>query len=53
MILEVAILNVKSGQEQAFETAFDAAQNIIAGMKGYRGHRLARCLEKPCRYILL
>ena len=30
MILEVAILDVKPGREQEFETAFGAAQKIIS-----------------------
>ncbi len=53
MILEVAILDVKPCREQEFETAFSAAQKIIAGMGGYVSHQLSRCLEKPSRYILL
>lgn len=38
MILEVAILDVKQGEERAFEEAFARAQSIIAAMGGYRGH---------------
>lgn len=53
VILEVAILNVKPGEEGSFEAAFDSAQNIIASMPGYLSHELQRCLEKGNRYILL
>jgi heme-degrading monooxygenase HmoA len=53
MILEVAILNVKPEQTQAFEAAFASAQAIIAAMTGYIDHELQRCLEAPSRYILL
>ncbi|MBE9396086.1 antibiotic biosynthesis monooxygenase [Pontibacterium sp. N1Y112] len=53
MILEVAILDVKAGDEAAFEVAFSNAQAIIASMPGYVSHDLKRCLEKPNRYILL
>lgn len=53
MILEVAILDVRPGQEAAFETAFREASGIIAGMRGYLSHQIQRCLEKPGRYILL
>jgi heme-degrading monooxygenase HmoA len=35
MILEVAVLDVKPGQESAFEAAFAEAQVIIASMPGY------------------
>ena len=53
MILEVAMLDVKPGQERAFEAAFGKAQAIIASMGGYRGHQLQRCIENPSRYVLL
>ena len=53
MILEVAILNVKAGQEDDFEVAFTTASPIIASMKGYKRHELRRCLESPNQYALL
>ena len=53
MVLEVAILDVKPGQSQEFETAFGQAQTIISSIKGYVSHQLQKCLEKPNRYILL
>jgi len=53
VILEVAILDVKTGQEQEFETAFEKAQDIILSMPGYISHQLKKCIEKPSRYILL
>jgi heme-degrading monooxygenase HmoA len=53
MILEVAMLNVRPGQQEAFEDAFTQAQKIIASMPGYLGHELQRCLEDPYKYVLL
>lgn len=53
MILEVAILDVISGQEKAYEAAFAKASKIIAAMQGYRSHELKKCLEKENRYLLL
>ena len=53
MILEVAILNVKAGQEADFEVAFTSASSIIASMKGYMRHELRRCLESANQYALL
>ena len=53
MILEVAILDVIQGKEQAFEVAFDQAKEIISGMKGYLSHELKKCMENESRYILL
>jgi hypothetical protein len=53
MILEVAILDVRSGQEGAFESTFASASKIIASMSGYVSHDLQRCLERSNRYVLL
>lgn len=53
MILEVAVLDVKPGQESAFETAFETAQGILSRREGYVSHQLQRCLEQKNRYILL
>lgn len=53
MVLEVAILDVKPGQESEFEIAFDSAKKIISSMRGYQSHQLQKCLEKKNRYILL
>ena len=53
MILEVAILQLRSGQEPVFEAAFREAQAIIASMPGYLSHELQRCIEQPSQYILL
>ena len=53
MVLEVAILNIKKGQSQAFEKAFDQAQSIIAAAPGYQKHELKKCLEESDKYILL
>ena len=53
MILEVAILDVKEGQEEEFEVTFKKAQKIISSMQGYVSHQLQKCIEKENRYILL
>ncbi len=53
MVLEVALLDVKQGQQQAFEAAFAEAQSIISGMSGYLSHQLQKCIEKDNRYVLL
>ncbi len=53
MILEVATLDVRLGQEADFEGAFHEAALIIASMPGYVSHELQRCVEKRNRYLLL
>ena len=53
MILEVAVLDVKPGQETAFERDFAKAAVFISSASGYVSHELQRCVEKKSRYILL
>lgn len=53
MILEVATLNIISGETENFEKAFDTAKAIIASMPGYISHELQKCLEDDHQYILL
>lgn len=53
MILEVAILNVISGQETQFEKDFATAGQYISSIKGYIKHSLKKCIEQENKYILL
>jgi heme-degrading monooxygenase HmoA len=53
VILEVAVLDVRSGSETAFEAAFARARPLIASIPGYLGLELQRCLERASRYVLL
>lgn len=53
MILEAAVLNVRSGQCEEFEQAFGAAKRIIAAVPGFLGLELQRCVETSGRYLLL
>ena len=53
MILEVAKLTIKPGQEAEFELAFGEAQSIISSRQGYISHQLQKCIERTNQYILL
>ncbi len=53
MILEVAVLDVKPGQESQFEEAFAKAQKIISSMEGFISCQLQKCIERKNRYLLL
>lgn len=53
MILEHALLPVRPDRRAAFETAFAEARPLIAGMPGFRGLTLSRCLEDDGTYLLL
>ncbi|TAK98797.1 MAG: antibiotic biosynthesis monooxygenase [Rhodospirillaceae bacterium] len=53
MVLEVAILNVRPGEEAAFEDAFASARPLIVATMGFRDLELRRCVETQNRYLLL
>ena len=52
MVLEVATLNVRAGQEAAFEAAFAEAKPIIVGMNGFISLKLQKGVEHPSRYLI-
>lgn len=53
MILELALLHVRTGKGGAFEGAFSQAQDIIASTPGYISHQLLRSLDRTDKYVLL
>ena len=53
MVLEVAILSVRSGQGPAFEAAFAKARALISAMPGFISLDLQKSLAVPERYLLL
>jgi heme-degrading monooxygenase HmoA len=53
MILESALLDVKPGEESAFEAALREARTLIAATPGFRAISVRRCIETPNRYLLL
>lgn len=53
MILEAAQIQVKAGEEAAFEDAMRRAAPVIASAAGYLSHEVQRCIETPGRYLLL
>lgn len=53
MILEVAILDVKQGEQKKFEKDFVQASQYISSIPGYKGHSLKKCFEQKNRYLLL
>jgi heme-degrading monooxygenase HmoA len=53
MILELAQLTIRPGDEARFEAAFPAAGRILGAAKGYVSHQLKRSVETPNRYALL
>ena len=53
MILEAAILNVRTGREAAFEIAMKEARPLIAASPGFVGIEVRCRVETPNRYLLL
>lgn len=53
MVLEIAILHIKSGMDTQFERDFAVAGQYISSMKGYIDHSLKRCIEQHGKYILM
>lgn len=53
MILEHAVLPVRPGSEEEFESAFAEAKQFIASVPGFEGVTLSRCHERPSTYLLL
>lgn len=53
MILEVAVLDVRTGNAAQFEADFRKAEPLISASPGYISHELKRCIEVGNRYILL
>ena len=53
MVLEVAILEVRPGESEAFEAGFRRAQQILSASRGYQRHELRRSVETADRYVLL
>ena len=52
-ILELAILNVRPGEEAAFERAMREARPLIAATPGFLKLELRRSIENANRYLLL
>lgn len=53
MVLEVALIDVLPGHEEAFAAAYAAAHPVIAGTPGCRSVRMTRGVESPSRFVLL
>jgi heme-degrading monooxygenase HmoA len=53
VIVEHAVLDVRTGEERAFEAAFREAVPLIRSMRGCRDVRLGACVEHASRFLLL
>jgi len=53
MVLELAIIEIKKGENAAFETNLEKAQAFLQQSKGYISHEFQQCMEETNKYILL
>lgn len=53
MIIEHAQLQVRTGEEAAFEAAMVQAKPLIAASPGFQGIEVRPAVEKPGPYLLL
>lgn len=53
MVLEVALLDVAVGAEQAFLGAYGEARALLASSAGLRNIRMTHGIETPTRFVLL
>jgi heme-degrading monooxygenase HmoA len=53
MILEIADIRIKPGQQHAFEAAIQhGVTTVIAKAQGFEGYSVHRCIETPERFVL-
>jgi heme-degrading monooxygenase HmoA len=54
MILEVADIRIRSGEQAAFDEAIQrGVSTVISQAKGYRGWKVNKSIESPERYLLM
>lgn len=53
MVLEVALIDVTEGAQEAFEAGYAQARELVAATPGWRSMRMTRGIETPTRYVLL
>ncbi len=53
MIFEIAVIEVKAGEEAAFEAGVAKAVPLFQRAKGCRGMELQRSVEMPSKYRLV
>jgi heme-degrading monooxygenase HmoA len=53
MVLEIAEITVRPGQEEAFAAAYREGATQIRSSPGFRSIRAVRGIESPARFVLL
>src|SRR5690606_11556307 len=53
MVLEVALFDIRPGEEEQFIAAYRTAREVLATTPGCRSVRMTRGIESPSRFVLL
>jgi heme-degrading monooxygenase HmoA len=53
MVLEVALIDVLPGSQEAFQVAYRLGHPLLAGTPGCRSVRMTHGIESPTRFVLL
>ena len=53
MVLEVALIDVLPGSQDAFAQAYTTASSLVTDTPGCRSIRMTRGVETPTRFVLL
>jgi heme-degrading monooxygenase HmoA len=53
MVLEVADIEVRPGEEEQFVAAYRSARSALSETPGCRSVRMTRGIESPSRFVLL
>ena len=53
MVLEIATLIIKEGQNEKFESDFKKAEQYISSIEGHIEHGLQKCMEQENKYVFL
>ena len=53
VVLEIAVIEVEPGEEDAFAAAYRSVRGEVASTPGCRSVRMTRGVESPSRFVLL
>lgn len=53
MVVEIALIDVKPGEEHQFAAAYEKARHHVASAPGCHWLRMTRGIESPSRFVLL
>ncbi|MEP6853259.1 MAG: antibiotic biosynthesis monooxygenase [bacterium] len=53
MVLEVALIDVRDSEQEAFAAAYRSVRSVLAGTPGVRSVRMTAGIERPTRFVLL